>query len=73
MVHLKFYKPRKIWYVEFNYYKEFEQFSLINYSANLKDVMGEIEDNEPTKSVMTGYKFNKYFRKFLLEKFGEIK
>lgn len=73
MVHLKLYKSRKIWYIDFDYYKDFEQFSLINNSTNLKDVLGEIEGNEPTKFIMTGYKFNKYFRKFLLEKFGEIK
>ena len=64
------YQPRKIWYVDSDHYKIFKEVEL-TYFYNTDDFIVVIEDNEPTKFLMTGYKFNKYFRKILLEKFGE--
>lgn len=71
MAHLKLYQPRKILYVDAEYYESFQEVAFVSFYDNDKFIV-TIEDNEPTKFFMTRYKFNKYFRKVLLEKFGEI-
>ena len=65
------YQPRKIWYVDSDHYKNFKEVLLVHFYNTDDFIMVEIEDNEPTTFFLTGNKFNKYFRKILLEKFGE--
>lgn len=68
---MKLYQPRKILYVDAEYYESFQEVAFVKFYHD-ENFLALIEDNEPTKFFMTGYKFNKYFRKVLLEKFGEI-
>lgn len=66
---MNLYKPNKIWYVDVEHYESFREVAFVAFYGKDK-FLALIEDNEPTKFFTTGYKFNKYFRKVLIEKFG---
>lgn len=67
------YQPRKIWYVDFEFYKLNKDVSLIHKFWNTKDILACVDDNDPVIFHMTReHLTHKYFSKFLLEKLGEI-
>lgn len=70
MVHL-IYKPTHLQYFDIDFYIKFRNV-LISWQP-IDNILLFVDENEITTFPMTGYRFDKYYRKTLIELFGEQK